>query len=162
MPLPLWSCDQDLEVLIEMQGIDYTFLYDIITDHTLALTNDVPTHPIAYTDKSTTRTEQLPDSLTITGIVGCLKCPGADGFGTRIQDIAKTLKHISRLGTYDVNSFALITSHVWQMENMILTGATLNQTQSAIQKLTVTTTWVSASLVGTIQFPYFRRGGVIE
>lgn len=156
---PLSDCNSSLVVLIETQDRDWSFLYDIVNETEIRLSSEPHSHPIPYGTEITDHVRRKMDEITLTGVVGCLRC----GEGRKpISGIIPELKRLSERMMYCKEDFVLLTSNNWQARHMILVGVTVREQQNAVQVMDITTNWVGANLTGTIRNPDFKRGGIVH
>ena len=161
MPL-LQGCDNNLIVLIETFEPtiqDWTFVYSIVDDITINYSNTPNQHAIPFQTSITDHVNRNMDTITITGVVGCSGCEGlkSDVTNTVVQE----LKKLSERSMYCKEEYVNLTSNDWIARHMILTSVSINERQDRVHTKAITTTWMGLNVSGTVNDPYFLRGGII-
>lgn len=159
------NCNESLVVSIESKEQDWTFMYGLVTDVAINLGNSPSSHPIPYGTTITDNMMRNMDTISIDGVLGCLKCDGMRGqsyTSNALSYVISKLKTLSQRMVYDNTGFVTLTSTQWLAKYMIMTSVSIRQKQDNVQKLYITTEWVGANLVGTIGSPVFIRGGIVE
>ena len=153
----LLGCNKNLTVLIETEFKDWSFIYDIVTDIDINISNSPHQHPIPYGTEITDHVKRNMDRITITGIIGCYRC---GGFDMTTNYVIPELKKLADRMMYCIDDFVLLTSNDWQARYMILTDVSVKERYDKVQVKEITTTWIGANLTGSIGSPAFKQGGI--
>lgn len=161
MPL-LQGCDNNLVVLIEtFEPVikDWSFIYSIVDDVTINYSNSPHQHAIPFQTEITDHVQRNMDTITITGVIGCSGCGEFRSDAT--NNVVKELKRLSERSMYCKEQYVNLTSNDWLARSMILTSVSINERQDRVHTKAITTTWIGANIVGSIQNPSFSRGGIV-
>lgn len=169
MPYNPEGCDNDLVVLIENDGQDFTFIYDLVKTCDISISSSPSQYGIPFGTKLTDNIVREMDNIRLSGVIGCIGCqqtiytPHNVNFGINnsvLGYVISELKRLSEKMIYDNTGFTRLTSNHWSAENMILTSCEVRHTGDNVQEMLIDTTWVGANLVGTIAKPNYKRGGL--
>lgn len=157
--IDLIGCDDDLVVFIESNDGSWSFVYDVVESVSIGMSNKPTSHAIPYGTEITDNIMRSMDTITIDGVIGCVKCQSLFG-NPSLHVVIAQLKKLADRMIYDREGFVTLTSNHWLGRFMILTDVDVKQSQDGVQVFEISTSWTGANLVGSIGSPNFIRGGI--
>lgn len=161
MDEPLIGCNNNLVVLIqntEATPLDWSFVYSLVTDVDITISATPSSHPIPFQTVATDYVQRNVDTIVITGVVGCYSCGAFRSDNTNI--VIAGLKKLSEQSYYSKDKYLTLTSNDWTATNMVMTNASIKESQDSVMKKQIVTTWQQMNIVGSVTAPYFARGGI--
>ena len=133
MAIDLRNCDRDLKVLIQTRYRNWTFIYHIVDDYSLSMSNTPSSANISYATDATDHVSRNQDTITINGTIGCIRGCNNRDTTSGFNYIERALKQLKEEMLYSRDRFCILTFPDFIFTNAVLTSVTVNNSRDTPQ-----------------------------